>query len=919
MAFILSDRVKETTSTTGTGTYTLGGASTGFESFASIGNSNTTYYCCTDGTDFEVGIGTYTASGTTLARTTILQSSNSDNAVNWSAGTREIFCTLPAEKSVVKDASNHVSIGEDQDDISLIVGKAHIGHVVHNGYGAFSHYNMRNSTGGYALLQSSNGQTLLNAASGQILQFRRNNSAIGTFETDGTLTLNNGATINGATTINADTSITSTADGGPLLSLISNDHSDATNFNQEGAIQFFADNDANESTLGFKMYHTLGDVSDGNEDGWLYLNNTIDGNNVGVAAFGNGNFYLLDSDAVISFFQANGTSYSVDLRAPTPTAGRTITLPDASGTVLLNTGNQTLTGDLTFPDDEKAVFGTGSDLTISHESSGNHSVIRESGTGNLYIDASNLYLRASQSDSFAAYASFTAGGATQLYHNGTEKFITETTGIKATGNVLAEDGYVGVGDISADNWAKFHFTGSDPAGFSSQYTNAAVISNEQGTANQHLYLFDTTANDTNEIFGIASGTDPIFSITGQGHIIFKRPQNNTSYDVTLACPTPTASRTITFPDASGTVLTTGNPNTITDIGVQAYDVQLGTGVDLIFEGATANDYETTLTVQDPTADRTITLPNASGSVQLNRGNGEINGGFQNFQQDYQSSSYFVAGEYIEIATITPTTNSSNFNFTGTMMAQVSSNVQVLDVNVGIRYNSSGSFGYGIIYNSQQVGDDYIEPVLWVNTSTNTIKLLIQGKTGSIHKVGVNLCFFQRGNYDDTTWNTTVIQDTTSVPSGYTEYIGEKTFSSSLNGAVELYHNNVKTLETTSTGVTVTGLLSATTKSFDIEHPTKHNMRLKHGSLEGPEHGVYVRGILTDENVIELPDYWTGLVHEDSITAQLTPKGHMQQLYVKEIRDNKVYVENTSATKIDCFYFIQGNRKDTEGFEVEYES
>jgi len=95
--------------------------------------------------------------------------------------------------------------------------------------------------------------------------------------------------------------------------------------------------------------------------------------------------------------------------------------------------------------------------------------------------------------------------------------------------------------------------------------------------------------------------------------------------------------------------------------------------------------------------------------------------------------------------------------------------------------------------------------------------------------------------------------------------------------------------------------------------------LKHGSLEGPEHGVYVRGILTDENVIELPDYWTGLVHEDSITAQLTPKGHMQQLYVKEIRDNKVYVENTSATKIDCFYFIQGNRKDTEGFDVEYES
>ena len=100
MALVLKDRIKETTTTTGTGTYTLAGAVGGFEAFSQIGNSNTTYYCCTDGTDFEIGIGTYTASGTTLARTTILQSSNSDAAVNWTSGTRTIFCTLPAEKMI---------------------------------------------------------------------------------------------------------------------------------------------------------------------------------------------------------------------------------------------------------------------------------------------------------------------------------------------------------------------------------------------------------------------------------------------------------------------------------------------------------------------------------------------------------------------------------------------------------------------------------------------------------------------------------------------------------------------------------------------------------------------------------------------------------------------------------------------------
>ena len=108
MALGLKDRLKETTTTTGTGTYTLAGAVTGFEAFSQVGNGNTTYYCCTDGTDFEIGIGTYASSGTTLARTTILQSSNSDNAVSWSSGTRTVFCTLPAEKMIFNDASNAI-------------------------------------------------------------------------------------------------------------------------------------------------------------------------------------------------------------------------------------------------------------------------------------------------------------------------------------------------------------------------------------------------------------------------------------------------------------------------------------------------------------------------------------------------------------------------------------------------------------------------------------------------------------------------------------------------------------------------------------------------------------------------------------------------------------------------------------------
>lgn len=102
MAFVVKDRVKETTTTTGTGTVTLLGASTGFQSFSAIGNANTTYYtiAAQTGSEWEVGIGTYTASGTTLARTTVLASSNAGSLVNFSAGTKDVFVSYPASYAV---------------------------------------------------------------------------------------------------------------------------------------------------------------------------------------------------------------------------------------------------------------------------------------------------------------------------------------------------------------------------------------------------------------------------------------------------------------------------------------------------------------------------------------------------------------------------------------------------------------------------------------------------------------------------------------------------------------------------------------------------------------------------------------------------------------------------------------------------
>ena len=117
MALVLNDRVKETTTTTGTGTISLGGAQTNFETFvAGVGNSNTTYYAIVhrSNAEFEVGLGTITdASPDTLARTTIISSSNSDSAVNFSAGTKDVFCTLPASKAVHEDGSSDVTLPND--------------------------------------------------------------------------------------------------------------------------------------------------------------------------------------------------------------------------------------------------------------------------------------------------------------------------------------------------------------------------------------------------------------------------------------------------------------------------------------------------------------------------------------------------------------------------------------------------------------------------------------------------------------------------------------------------------------------------------------------------------------------------------------------------------------------------------------
>ena len=108
------------------------------------------------------------------------------------------------------------------------------------------------------------------------------------------------------------------------------------------------------------------------------------------------------------------------------------------------------------------------------------------------------------------------------------------------------------------------------------------------------------------------------------------------------------------------------------------------------------------------------------------------------------------------------------------------------------------------------------------------------------------------------------------------------------------------------------------KPFDLKHPSREGYRLRYACIEGPEVGVYVRGRVKDEKVIDLPKYWKDLVHEDSITVQLQPIGAHQDIIVEKWDDEKIYLQSKEEVSINCFYHVYAERKDINPLITEYE-
>ena len=522
MALVLKDRIKESTVTTGTGTYTLSGAVTGFEAFSSVGDGNTTYYVCTDGTDFEVGIGTYTLSGTTLARTTILESSNSDSAVNWSAGTKTIFCSQPAEKAVFLNASDNLEIG-------------------------------------------------------------------GTAQINGT----NGVTI------------------------------------------------------------STGAISIKNSGAQSYVD-----------------FYCESSNAHYARLLAPAHSDfagNITLTLPATTQ----TLVGTAGAAFA--GDVTFTGDnynivfdksddaLEFADNAKAKFGAGGDLEIYHD--GSASFISDQGTGQLRFLTNQFRVKNAADNETIINA--LQNGAVELYHDNSKKLETASGGITVTGEVAATSLDIS-GDVDVDGTLEADAMTLDGTAITTTATLSTGISNNNvpkftsGVADDDFLRVDGTAiegRSASEVLSdiaampLAGGTftgdvtltdtdsgsseGPLLILNRDsgspanndvlGHIKFKGDNDagqNVNYAGVFAKINDNTDGTedgllelsvmANGTSAAPRIRMQGNGDTI----ILNRDVRLHTDVDLKFEGATSNDHETTLTVTDPTADRTITLPDATGTVAL---------------------------------------------------------------------------------------------------------------------------------------------------------------------------------------------------------------------------------------------------------------------------------------------------------------
>ena len=425
MALVVKDRVKETTTTTGTGTITLAGAVDGFQSFsAALADGDTTYYAISETStgEWEVGLGTFTATGTTLARTTVLASSNAGSAVSLTAEA-DVFITQPAGKSVFFDGSGDLTLNQDPTSALHAATKEYVDTIA--AAGLHYHDPVRVEQEGNLSATYDNGTAGVGAT-------LTNNSTQAALSIDGvTLSLNDRVLIYEQTNAYENGVYTVTDTGSASTNWVLTRSTDTDSY---------APSDPDSLGQGDAFFVLEGAAGAGE----LYVMNTE-----GTITFGTTGitFTQVASTAVFTAgdgLTLTGTTFAVGAGTGVTVNANDIAIGQAVGTSDSPTfAGMTTTADITFGSNDKASFGT----TLDIYSDGTDSYVVEGGTGNLYIDSADLSIR--NAAGTATMASFDDTGSVTLNHNNSTKLTTQSYGIDVTGNVQS-DGLIVDGDATFD-------------------------------------------------------------------------------------------------------------------------------------------------------------------------------------------------------------------------------------------------------------------------------------------------------------------------------------------------------------------------------------------------------------------------------------------------------------------------------------
>ena len=969
MAFVVKDRVKETTTTTGTSDLVLSGSVSGFQSFSNaLADGDTTYYALFEVStnEWEVGVGTWTESTTTLARTTVLASSNSGSKVSLTAQA-EVFISQPAGKAAFFDPSGDLTLVQDPTSNLQAATKQYVDTIA--AAGLHYHDPVRVEQEGNLSATYSNGTAGVGAT-------LTNNSTQAALTIDGVaLSLNDRVLIYEQTNGYENGVYTVTNVGSASTNWVLTRATDADSYGP-------SDPD-----------------SLGQGDAFFVLEGTA----------GAGELYVMNTEGTITFGTTNITFTQVAATA-VYTAGTGLTLTGtefAAAQDISTTASPSFAG-ITVGDGHTIGDDVGDNLTLTssageniiyNSAAGTHA-FKSNGTSTVTFDSSGNITVTGNVDGrdIAADGSKLDGiesGATA--DQTASEILTAIKTVDGTGSGLDADTVDGIqassflrSDAADTATGLITFSGTSSAPFR-LYASNAVTDWDAVT-----FQATTEWGDSNN-YGVLGGDGSEGIMFRKPHVVWNSSQ--ASADIRLGRSGGTSSgawvnfgvkasntgfigyednNVLTFSNTGvsipGTLNTTGQLTVDNDSGVK---VVYGTETTNVFYAGYGIDSQRDTTYIRPLNDNTQTLYIGNyndtldwNTIAMKVGDGDnvtINNNKvfhagndgSGSGLDADTTDGYQASESNTASTLVARTSGgdigvryvySDYLHMGHTLSQRNSDSVFFSSYDGfIRKNNATGFknslglgtGDGPTFSSVTVadalyhsgdGDTYV-------SFGNDLLALTTGGTARVYvsNTGVQLGDTGNGYFRPVSGSYGSIEIDGGAHGGYEGYgIGgvavfmtdsanyaglyndannQWWFRGNYNGSARVYYQGVEKFRTDSTGCTVQGTLSATSKSFVIGHPTKEGMKLRHGSLEGPEDGVYVRGRLTSETVIELPDYWTGLVHEDSITVQLTAMGNKADLWVESIADNKVTVG--CDTEVDCFYFVQATRKDVDAWDVEY--